>query len=152
MEKTSALDLFNSLTIEEVREQIATIDGEIAVMEKKRDSLRTIEKAIDIRDNGKPKKTWSKKQKEKAAEKGSTQVEVSTETTTDSAPRGPGRQPSHDTLELRAAIYKLIRTKGPMATSEISRDLRVEYGKVKNALEGGNFEQHGKLWNIAPVT
>lgn len=150
MAKSSALDLFNNLTIEDVRSQIAEVDTEIEGLEKKRDSLRTIEKAIDIRDNGKPKRQWSAKRKEKAAAKST--VDVTQGDVPVAVVRlGSGRQTSPETLELRSGIYKLLRAKGPMATSEISRAMEVEYGKVQNALTGGNFEQHGKLWNIKPV-
>lgn len=164
--KTSALDLFNSLTAAEVKAQIAEIDGAIAVLEKKRDSLRSIEKAIDIRDNGKPKRGWSEKRKAKAAAKaagnGAAQTdddpddsdgEVTGRATTEAlAPvrtATSGRTPSPETIELRNRLYQHIRIHGPMSVSELSRSLKVEYGKVQNAIDSAQFRKlpDGK-WTI----
>ena len=144
--KASALDLFNSLTLEAVREQIAEVDGEIAVLEKKRDSLRTIEKAIDIRDNGRVKKTWSRKPK-KAAD--SDTVTVVTDTDTDdsdaAATQRPdasaGRKPSPETVALRDRLHKILRLHGPMKIGDLSRDAKIEYGTVSNALTGPQFRK-----------
>lgn len=138
--KSSALDLFNSLSIDDVREQIVEVDAEIAVLEKKRDSLRTIEKAIDIRDNG--KKQWSRKPKAKAEQvEAESPVDGDNSSATEQQSGSAGRRPSPETVALRDRIHKILRLHGPMKISDLSRDTKIEYGKVQNALTGLQFRK-----------
>jgi hypothetical protein len=157
MSKTSALELFNSLTLDEVRQQIAAVDEQIAALEKQRDSMRTIEKAIDIRDHGKPKKNWNRKKKAapELEESGHDSPARGEHTAShpsqlpDDEPRRPGRQPSPETRELRTRLYQVLRLEGPMTVADLSRHVKVDYGKVQNALEGGSgFEKIGQKWNV----
>lgn len=141
--KVSALALFTALSLDEVRAEITKLDAEIDAIEKRRDMLRTLEKALDIRDHGK-KPRASRKRKGQAEKDGSHSDEpvvASKDVGETVEQRTAGRQPSPETVALRNRIFQHLRMHGPQKIGDISRNLSVEYGKVQNALFGQQFRK-----------
>ena len=131
-DRPSALAAFNALQLDEIDADIAQVDEEIAGLQKRRDSLTAIRKAVFIRDNGRPPRKNAKGAKRATAADSSAEPEHDQG---DDSPSGTAADAGPTPQAVSLKLYHELRRSGPATADELAREVNLPVAMTVKMLD-----------------